>query len=669
MSSVKLILKNVRKNIRDYLVYFLTLMLSVSLFYAFNSIADQSAFAEIGATKELLYEQLGILLSMLSVVIAAVLAFLVIYANGFLLRRRKKELGIYMVLGMKKGRISRIFAGETLCVGLLSLAVGILPGVAFSQVLSLVSLKLFAVDMTEFGFVFSVDALEKTAVCFAVIFGIVMIFNVWSISGVKLIDLLRAGRKNENVREPGRIVSAVLFFLAAGLMIFGCTLFWKNGLLPQRDSMDFQVASAALAVGTVLFFYTAATVILSAVRMNDRVYLRGLNTFLVRQVGSRIHTNYITIAVVCGLLTVTICTVSAGVSTAIAMNDLSEVSTPYDLNVLSDVEIDGDSNVADYLLSQGIDMESYAEEMEQITLLEADLTYGDLFEGQKLNLWQFDAALPEVAVNAVSLSDFNRALAMQGKAPVSLNEDEYLLNCNYEGTIAYVERAYKEHPTLTVAGNELKRASAELLHETFFMTQVGNNDRGTLILPDSTAQKLEKDMNILLVKYREQTDSDEVLQKLIPIGLDESHGYRYTEKNMMYDMYYGSSALLVFLCCYIGLVFLMICAALLALKQLTETADNVYRYTLIRKLGADDRQIDRTVFFQTAVFFAAPLVVAGVFSAVLLRKAIEMIEEFMNIHISSNVVFTVVLFLVVYGGYFLAAYLSCRRMVREQRKG
>lgn len=428
MSSVKLILKNVRKNIRDYLVYFLTLMLSVSLFYAFNSIADQSAFAEIGATKELLYEQLGILLSMLSVVIAAVLAFLVIYANGFLLRRRKKELGIYMVLGMKKGRISRIFAGETLCVGLLSLAVGILPGVAFSQVLSLVSLKLFAVDMTEFGFVFSVDALEKTAVCFAVIFGIVMIFNVWSISGVELIDLLRAGRKNENVREPGRIVSAVLFFLAAGLMIFGCTLFWKNGLLPQRDSMDFQVASAALAVGTVLFFYTAATVILSAVRMNDRVYLRGLNTFLVRQVGSRIHTNYITIAVVCGLLTVTICTVSAGVSTAIAMNDLSEASTPYDLNVLSDVEIDGDSNVADYLLSQGIDMESYAEEMEQITLLEADLTYGDLFEGQKLNLWQFDTALPEVAVNAVSLSDFNRALAMQGKAPVSLNEDEYLLN-------------------------------------------------------------------------------------------------------------------------------------------------------------------------------------------------------------------------------------------------
>ena len=430
MSSVKLILKNVRKNIRDYLVYFLTLMLLVSLFYAFNSIADQSAFAEIGATKELLYEQLGILLSMLSVVIAAVLAFLVIYANGFLLRRRKKELGIYMVLGMKKGRISRIFAGETLCVGLLSLAVGILPGVAFSQVLSLVSLKLFAVDMTEFGFVFSVDALEKTAVCFAVIFGIVMIFNVWSISGVELIDLLRAGRKNENVREPGRIVSAVLFFLAAGLMIFGCTLFWKNGLLPQRDSIDFQVASAALAVGTVLFFYTAATVILSAVRMNDRVYLRGLNTFLVRQVGSRIHTNYITIAVVCGLLTVTTCTVSAGVSTAIAMNDLSEASTPYDLNVLSDVEIDGDSNVADYLLSQGIDMESYAEEMEQITLLEADLTYGDLFEGQKLNLWQFDAALPEVAVNAVSLSDFNRALAMQGKAPVSLNEDEYLLNCS-----------------------------------------------------------------------------------------------------------------------------------------------------------------------------------------------------------------------------------------------
>ena len=154
---------------------------------------------------------------------------------------------------------------------------------------------------------------------------------------------------------------------------------------------------------------------------------------------------------------------------------------------------------------------------------------------------------------------------------------------------------------------------------------------------------------------------------MIPIGLDDTYGYRYAEKNMMYDMFYGLNALISFLCCYIGLIFLVICAALLALKQLTETTDNIYRYGLLQKLGAKKEQINRTLLSQTAIFFAAPLAVAGIFSAVLMGKAMEIVEEFMNIHISTNLGFTVVLFLVVYGSYFLATYLSCKRMVVEHQ--
>ena len=172
----------------------------------------------------------------------------------------------------------------------------------------------------------------------------------------------------------------------------------------------------------------------------------------------------------------------------------------------------------------------------------------------------------------------------------------------------------------------------------------------------------------LLVQYKPDADSNEVLQKMIPIGLDSTHGYRYAEKNMMYETFYGLDALVSFLCCYIGLVFLLICAALLALKQLTETTDNVYRYGLLQKLGAGRWQIDHTLFVQTAVFFAIPLVVAGVYSAFLIGKAMAVVEEFMNIHISTNIGLTIVLFLLVYGSYFLATYLSCKRIVTEQRE-
>ena len=667
MTSCKLIIKNVRKNIRDYLIYFLTLMISVSVFYAFNSISDQPAFSEMGMTKTLLYDQLGILLSTLTVLIAVVLAFLIIYANQFLLKRRKKELGLYMVLGMKKGRISRIFVGETFCVGVIALVTGLCLGVALSQGISLVALKLFAIDMSKFQLVFSVGAFQKTAQCFAVIFLLVMTFNVWSVSSVQLIDLLTAGRKNETSQNRSRLLAILLFFVSLACILSSGMMFYRNGILPSRENRSFQVAGILLVAGTFLFFYSLSTVFVQILRANSNVYLRGLNTFLVRQIGSKIRTNYFIMTIVCGLLTVTICAVSVGVSTALAMNELSGSATPYDLNVLSNVSMDGDSSILEYLASKDADLSGYAENMEQISIYEADFTYGSLFEGQNVELWPIDEGISDSGVSVLAVSDFNRALAMQGKEPVALTENQYLLNCNYKGTFQYVEKALESHADLVLAGIPLQRASDTVLEETYFMTSVGNNDRGTLIVPDAVVHSLTKDVNVLLVQYRPDADSDAVLQKMIPIGLDDTHGYRYAEKNMMYDMFYGLNALISFLCCYIGLIFLLICAALLALKQLTETTDNIYRYGLLQKLGAKKEQINRALLSQTAIFFAAPLAVAGIFSAVLMGKAMEIVEEFMNIHISTNLGFTVALFLVVYGSYFLATYLSCKRMVVEHQ--
>ena len=694
MTSFKLIFRNVHKNIRDYLIYFLTLTLSVSLFYAFNSISDQPAFSDMGITGSLLYDQLGILLSALSVVIAVVLAFLIIYANQFLLKRRKKELGVYMVLGMKKRRISRLFAGETLCVGVIALVSGLVLGLLFSQGLSLVALKLFAIELDKFQIVFSAGAFRQTVLCFAIIFFIVMLFNVWSVTNVKLIDLLTASRKNESIKVENRVLPLCLFVLSLICIGISAVLFNKNGILPShennlfqlaaaalvagtfllfyslsaRENMSFQIAGAALVVGTFLLFNSLSTVFIQVVRAGKGFYLKGLNTFLVRQIGSKIRTNYLVVTIVCGLLTITICAVSIGASTALAMNELSKAATPYDLNVLSNVSTDGDCNISEYLATHDVAMRDYAENMEQISIYEADMTYSELFEGQNVELWPIDEEVSNSKVAIISVSDFNRALAMQGKEPITLNDDQYLLNCNYTGTYQYVSAALQKHSEITIGGTTLLRASDEVLQETYFMTSVGNNDRGTIIVPDHVVAGLEKDINVLLVQYKPDADSNEILQKMIPIGLDEAHGYRYAEKNMMYEMFYGLNALVSFLCCYIGLIFLLICAALLALKQLTETTDNIYRYGLLQKLGAKRKQINRTLFTQTAVFFAIPLTVAGIYSAFLIGKAMTVVEKFMNIHISTNIGLTIILFLIVYGSYFLATYLSCKRIVTEQKK-
>lgn len=281
MTSCKLIFKNVHKNLRDYLIYFLTLMISVSLFYAFNSISDQPAFSEMGMTRTLLYDQLGILLSALSVLIAIVLAFLIIYANQFLLKRRKKELGIYMMLGMKKGRISRIFAGETFCVGVIALAVGLILGFILSQGVSLIALKLFAIELDKYQLAFSIGAFRQTIICFALIFFLVMLFNVWSVSSVQLIDLLTASRKNERLKSENRVLPVLMFLLSILCIGIAGVLFYKNGILPSRENMSFQIAGLALVVGTILLFYSFAAVFIQLMRSNKGFYLKGLNTFLV----------------------------------------------------------------------------------------------------------------------------------------------------------------------------------------------------------------------------------------------------------------------------------------------------------------------------------------------------------------------------------------------------
>ncbi len=664
---VKLVFRNTRKNIKDYMIYFLTLMIAVSMFYAFGSIQTQPALHELDATKQLLSEQLGILLSSLSVIVAVVLAFLILYANQFLLKRRKKELGIYMLLGMEKRKIAGIFAGETLCVGIISLVCGLVLGFLLSQGVSLFSLRLFAVDMSKFQMVFSVSAFKKTTGCFALIFFIVMLFNVRTISSIKLIDLLTASRKNEVLTVKNHKLHILFLILSIISMIVSGIILEYNGILPRRDNSWFQIAMLCLAVGTILFFYSVSVVLLTAVQGNRDVYLKGLNTFLTRQIGSKIRTDFIVLSIVCGLLTVAICSISVGISSAVTMNEASKAALPFDLNVLAQTDICGETDIVSYLKTRGVDMDEYAKETEQISLYEADVTYGRLFEGQDVDLWHIDEEIPELGVTVISITDFNRSLAMQGKKGYTLGDNDFLINCNYKGTRRYIEKFLESHKRIEIEDFTLETALDEVLSETYWMTSVGNNDRGTLIVPDEVAKACNKDADVLLAVYKETVNSDEVLQKMIPIGLEwETEGYRYTEKVMLNGMYYGMGALLVFLCCYIGIIFLLICAALLSLKQLTETTDNRYRYGLLQKLGVDGMMLYKALFIQISIFFIMPLLPAGVFSSFGIGKVSAVFEDFMNMHISANLGVTVILLIVVYGGYFLATYFACKRMVQEK---
>ena len=210
----KLSVKNMKKSFKDYAIYFLTLVLGVAIFYMFNSLDSQQAMLEVSQSTRDMIQLMISMLGMVSVFIAIVLGFLIVYANNFLVNRRKREFGIYMTLGMGRRQISTIILFETILVGILSLVVGIFIGVFASQFMSILVAKLFEADMSEFTFVFSTDSCIKTCIYFAVMYLAVIILNTLTISRYKLINLLTAVRKNQKVKIKNPIISILVFIIS-----------------------------------------------------------------------------------------------------------------------------------------------------------------------------------------------------------------------------------------------------------------------------------------------------------------------------------------------------------------------------------------------------------------------------------------------------------------------
>lgn len=191
----KISVKNIRKSFKDYAVYFFTLILGVAVFYVFNAIDSQTVMLDVRKNVYDIIKLMNEMLSGVSVFVSCVLGFLIIYASRFLIKRRNKEFGIYLTLGMSKRKISAILFFETLLIGIVSLVVGLLLGTVLSQFMSILVANLFDADMTKFKFTFSSKACVKTLLYFTIMYLLVMVFNVVNISRCKLIDLLNAGKR------------------------------------------------------------------------------------------------------------------------------------------------------------------------------------------------------------------------------------------------------------------------------------------------------------------------------------------------------------------------------------------------------------------------------------------------------------------------------------------
>lgn len=721
----KLAWGNVRRAGRDYLVYLLTLTLGVTVFYAFNTISMQVDIA--GIDEEGLAQVMGSMLSDLTYFLAGVMAFLMVYANNFIMKRRKKEFGLYQVLGMGRGRVATIMALETVIVSVVAFVAGIVLGVGLSQLMTFFTASLFKTQIANFHFFFSMHAFNLTLVCMLVMFVLTLLLNLRAVRRTKLIELMGAERRNESIKTRNPWIAIAIFAVGAVLVGVAYYRLLRDGFpLTATDSKlqeamnQFGITTAMVTVGTFALFWGLSGMLIKLLQSLRGVYWRGLNMFTVRQLAAKVNTVCFSMGVIAMLLFLAITSVTCGMSIANVMNENLERYNPVDVSqtyvyytpdtfdyykeyvnpseadrmVLADTTVDlypawhgkGKSagnndetgkkvNIAD-VAGEHVQIDSYLSY--PLGGSDPSVTPGEMCKtmGEKLPKAFGGSNADTMGLFVTPASQYNKLRQMMGEEPVHIGRDQYLLTCDMGGELDDLYTKYMaDGHALTLGGHTLKPATDKSDEDTAAIANsaMGSNP-GTVVVADELLSQLNLQpySSSLLVNYKQGMDTTEadesikntVLDDLLVDGKEPGSWGIFITRSEMYTQAAQMNGLISYLAIYIGFVLVVACAAILSIQQLSNVADGSRSYRVLAQIGCDDRQIRHSVMAQQAVFFLFPLAVGLAHSFVALKVIIEMVSIFGNMSIGGTVGLTCAIFLAAYGGYFLVTYLMSTGMVR-----
>ncbi|MEG0295746.1 MAG: FtsX-like permease family protein [Clostridium sp.] len=667
----KMALNNVKKSFKDYTIYFLTLTFAVCIFYSFNSLDSQTVMFEMNKGQTNYVEVTQNLLSGVSIFVSVILGGLILYATNFLIKRRKKEFGIYMTLGMSKRKISLILFMETLLIGIISLIAGLALGVLMSQGLSILTAKLFAVEMTNFKFIISSSSIMKSMMYFGIIYLIVMVFNVFIISKYKLIDLLSASKKSEKVRIRNPFVSIVTLIVS----IISLAVAYYFAIITDLDFYDvrFTICIILGIFGTLSFFYGVASVVLVFLQKSKNTYLNKLNIFTTRQITSKFNTNFISMTVICLMLFITIGILTSGLSLKDSFEKSVKEFTPFDASFIkSNKDNDNTISITDALEKMDVSIDS---DVEYATLnyYKLGLSIKDVlgkYTDKNTEFINLNPSSNEVEI--YSISDYNKNRKLLNKEPLELNEDEIYVVSNLEAVVPVVERFLENENTVELSGKVFNIKNDELIKDSL-VTSPSSNVFTAFIVPDSLVSAVKPSYDFININYigenkeQLQKDLNDKMYSLpdSPEFVGENYVVSVMTREMAYDASIGLSTMILFIAIYLGIVFLLSSAAVLALQQLSQCNESLDRYDSLRKIGASKRLINKSILIEVLTFFMLPLLLALVHSVVGVSIVENYLKAFGEYDIMYSALVTGLIMVIVYGGYFYATYIGYKNIVNN----
>lgn len=690
MMLCKLSLKNIKKSIKDYAIYFLTLILGVAIFYVFNALGSQTVMMDVSSSTEELIELMMTMLSEVSVFVSFILGFLIIYASRFLMKRRNKEFGVYLTLGMSKRKISLILFFETLFIGIISLVVGLGIGIILSQLMSLVVANMFEADLTKFAFVFSSSSCIKTIIYFGIMYLFVMIFNTYSVSKCKLIDLLNGAKTSEKIKLKNPILCIIIF-------IISCLVLGKAYHLVTVEFLTLQEAENILVpivmgcVSTFFIFWSLSGLLLRIARSMKNFYYKGLNSFTLRQFSSKINTTVFSTTIICLMLFITICLLSACLTMKNSMNANIKELAPADFMFTTNMNMDKYyDSFRTYGYNDNKIKNSHYTVLEMFNIFNYDITR-DVKEYVEINTY----ATPDLTMNhtlgskldsvrtsfpflqydtkesIIKISDYNKVARLYGNEEYSLKDDEYMIVADFKSMVEIRNMALENGETINLFGHTLK-PKYNSCQDGFLEMSSNHINTGIILVSDNVINEDYLVQNHLIGNYNtsDKNEIEEIENNINALAKNpKANDYLLpsgSTRLSIKEATTGLSAMVTFIGLYLGVIFLISSAAVLGLKELSESSDNKQRFRMLRKIGTDEKMINKALFRQIAIFFILPLILALIHSVFGIMFAMKILEVFGNDQLLPSIIMTTIFMVIIYGGYFLITYYCSKNIIKER---
>ena len=678
----KLAKSNARKSIKDYLIYFITITICVSLFYAITSLSSSSY--EFITEDSYNFKTLQLILKYSTYVITAILILLIAYVNKYMIRRRQREFATYILLGAEQKSIAFMFFIETLIIGTLAIIAGIFVGTLFSQAIT--ALVLVSVNQeVVFTLRLYMDTVVITFIFFIAMFCIIGLYNVSVLNKIKLIDMLNASKQVEfQFRRSGKVYG-VIFGLSILLYIVCvyCTFKLINTEIDYsiKSLTYIGISLVSFIIGTFALFYSISYILIYLKGKCINFKYEGTNLFLIGSIVSKIKTAPILMATIA--MTFLGAMISFIMTLAMAQWSLGylNMSVPYDIDIRNDYSYNFDiedipkldyGEVVQYLNDEGYSVRDYCQ-VEKYFIDKDEFYTGDRNNSPML---------------AISLSDFNKLRTMLGYEKINLKENEFTTQWHSVVNNTDINKFLSKNKHLNINGEILNISKDSHYKESIGERIYDFYSYNIIILPDKVCKDLTLAETNFLANLNNQMSYKDAVNfesKYIEKWFKENNRYliekyskefditssiidgivKSSETNNILNMTLAMRILGVYLC----IVLLTISFTVLALGQLTDSIEHKDRYNVLRKLGVEENDINKIVLKQISIYFVVPIAIALIGVGIFIYNYYLMYKEIIVTFIGFNLfIFSIatgiILTICVYMCYFAGTYYTFKRNIK-----